>query len=175
MDWSAGQTSCPTLPSTYTGSHDVGLAKKKSWHRVVLGPCCDEINYFCGISMEITVAYRSHLTFQRWSGPGCKGQLSESLYPPKPTGWPVWTWQTAADRTRTWAAFATENRDHNREELMLISLSWWQNVIVLLVCPSWICFQTVGGKPWVSLTFLWPPQYPPEVQTQISCFSLCLW
>lgn len=62
-------------------SHDANTAK-----RTVYGRRRYVINYFCGISVEITAAHRSHFSFKRWSGPGCKGQLSESLYPPKATG-----------------------------------------------------------------------------------------
>lgn len=50
----------------------------KPQHPLVVDSCCDEINYFCGNAME-TAAYRSHFTFQRWTGLGCKGQLSETF------------------------------------------------------------------------------------------------
>lgn len=71
-------------PTNRPRSRAASMAKK-AWRPVFQGPCCEYIHYFCGIATEITSAYRSHFTF-RWSGPGCKGQLSESLYPLRPTG-----------------------------------------------------------------------------------------
>lgn len=64
---------------------DAASMATKAWVPVFSGPCCELINNFCGTAMEIASAYRSHFTFW-WSGPGCKGQLSESLYPLRPTG-----------------------------------------------------------------------------------------
>lgn len=75
------QTEWGNFPQTHAG-----YMAKKAQQPVVLCPCRDVINYFCGTAMEITAAYRSHFSFKRWTGPGCKGQLSESLYPPKATG-----------------------------------------------------------------------------------------